>query len=297
VYYYHSNAQQSIMAMTDESGVVAESYSYDAYGKRTITFSRNQTPLQEYGFTGRRIDTETGLMYFRARYYSPELGRFISRDPLAFIDGMNLYAGYFAMHGMIDPMGLNSCENSISNVVDEFAEDYMEKNHFRDDRGEFAKIHLTSSMPFLALPLPLGHVVGVIEWEDGSAQTVDFSQGKDISTTTDNYKSEHYDSIKEALSGKFVNTGSDPITLPARHVQWALEKTHREKVDGSLPSYNVFGNHCGWSVARFVDTASVAPAHLSVQDPITGETKELLDDEVIYAQAENEKASLKKECE
>ena len=33
VYYYHSNAQQSIMAMTDESGAVAESYSYDAYGK------------------------------------------------------------------------------------------------------------------------------------------------------------------------------------------------------------------------------------------------------------------------
>ena len=46
-------------------------------------------------------------MYFRARYYSPELGRFISRDPLAFVDGMNLYVGYFAIHGKTAPWGYN----------------------------------------------------------------------------------------------------------------------------------------------------------------------------------------------
>jgi RHS repeat-associated protein len=47
---------------------------------------------QEFGYTGRRHDVEgTGLMYFRARYYSGELGRFVSRDPL----GTALDVGYF----------------------------------------------------------------------------------------------------------------------------------------------------------------------------------------------------------
>jgi len=100
------------MVVTDENGVIAESYSYDAYGTRTVygatgqIISNQQSEVSnQYGYTGRRIDAETGLIYFRARYYSPELGRFISRDPLQFVDGMNLYAGYFAMFSGIDPYG------------------------------------------------------------------------------------------------------------------------------------------------------------------------------------------------
>jgi len=44
-------------------------------------------------------------MYFRARYYDPQLGEFISRDPLGYVDGMSLYRGYFAP-GAVDPFGL-----------------------------------------------------------------------------------------------------------------------------------------------------------------------------------------------
>ena len=108
------------MAMTDESGVIAENYSYDAYGKVTTygadggVLNSSNLALNSYTYTGRRIDSETGLMYFRARYYSPELGRFISRDPLKFVDGMNLYAGYFVMWGGIDPTGM---ECNISATV------------------------------------------------------------------------------------------------------------------------------------------------------------------------------------
>jgi RHS repeat-associated protein len=62
-------------------------------------------PTIPYLFTGQRYDSETGFYYFRNRYYDPELGRFISRDPLGYVDGMSLYAGYFAPHGL-DPLGL-----------------------------------------------------------------------------------------------------------------------------------------------------------------------------------------------
>ena len=43
-------------------------------------------------------------MYFRARYYSPQLGQFISRDPLGYVDGMSQYRGYF-VPGTVDPFG------------------------------------------------------------------------------------------------------------------------------------------------------------------------------------------------
>ena len=43
-------------------------------------------------------------MYFRARYYSPQLGQFISRDPLGYVDGMSQYRAYFVLGGL-DPMG------------------------------------------------------------------------------------------------------------------------------------------------------------------------------------------------
>ena len=47
----------------------------------------------------------------QARYYDPDMGRFASRDPLQYIDGMNLYAGYFAQGFFLDPMGTTSEED------------------------------------------------------------------------------------------------------------------------------------------------------------------------------------------
>jgi len=65
-----------------------------------------------YGFTGRRFDGETGLWYFRARYFDSELGRFIGRDPLdagkpagGYHDGMSLYRGWFVPNEL-DPIGM-----------------------------------------------------------------------------------------------------------------------------------------------------------------------------------------------
>lgn len=63
----------------------------------------------EFRYTGRREDIETELMFFRARYFHPQFGEFISRDPLGFVDGMSLYRGYF-VPGAIDPLGIDKQE-------------------------------------------------------------------------------------------------------------------------------------------------------------------------------------------
>jgi len=62
---------------------------------------------QQVGYTGRYLDKETGLWYFRARYYSGTLGRFIGRDPLGYVDGLGLYSAYYIPYAL-DPYGLES---------------------------------------------------------------------------------------------------------------------------------------------------------------------------------------------
>jgi RHS repeat-associated protein len=87
--YYHRNRQYNTTALTDAVGAIVEQYSIDAIGRvkafdaaATAKVAPTETTVL---FTGRVFDTETGLYYFRARYFEPELGLFISRDPLVFV--------------------------------------------------------------------------------------------------------------------------------------------------------------------------------------------------------------------
>jgi len=110
-FYYHCNHLYSVAAITGTAGAVVERYTYDSYGKRYArdaagVLLANQDGIQEYGFTGRRLDPETGLWYFRARYYGEDLGRFINRDPLGFPDGNSFYTAYFVPN-FKDPSGLH----------------------------------------------------------------------------------------------------------------------------------------------------------------------------------------------
>ena len=117
-YWAHSNHLYSVAAATDAAGSVVERYSYNAYGQQTI-----KTPAwavlaasavgQKRGFTGYRCDAESGNYYARARMFSSKLGRFVSRDPLTYIDGQNTYAAYFSPNST-DPSGLSlSCGPNV----------------------------------------------------------------------------------------------------------------------------------------------------------------------------------------
>lgn len=109
-YYVHRNRQYSIYSVTDEAGLAMEYYGYSPNGAHE-TVSATGTVLgsstvasHNLLFTGRNIDTESRLYYFRARMLSTQLGRFVGRDPIGFADGWNLSQNYFGMHG-VDPTG------------------------------------------------------------------------------------------------------------------------------------------------------------------------------------------------
>ena len=86
--FYQLDALGSVIGLTDEAGVLKTQYTYDPFGNVTVSVEGSDNPFQ---YTGRENDG-TGLYYYRARYYSPELQRFISEDPIGFVGGINFYS-------------------------------------------------------------------------------------------------------------------------------------------------------------------------------------------------------------
>lgn len=85
-FYFVQDHLGSTRALTDASGNVVESEQYDSFGDGA------GSTLTRYGYTGRERDADTGLYYYRARWYDPQAGRFLSEDPIGFDGGINLYA-------------------------------------------------------------------------------------------------------------------------------------------------------------------------------------------------------------
>jgi RHS repeat-associated protein len=98
----------SVRRVIDSAGAEVASFEYDGFGNILSAAGDRPDIAGRFAFTGREWDAETGLYFYRARYYDPELGRFISRDPLGFAaDDPNLYRYVFnrPVH-LVDPEGL-----------------------------------------------------------------------------------------------------------------------------------------------------------------------------------------------
>jgi RHS repeat-associated protein len=148
--WYYANDQGSISAVADNSGNLLEQYEYDAQGQVSIA---NATGTVQTGtqidnsilYTGRSYDAETGNYFYRARYYSPYLGRFISRDPLSgaeFSQGTNLYA---------------YCENNYTDLDDPTGESWQ---GFLDGAGTIPVLNEITDPINAAVSISQGDWVG-----------------------------------------------------------------------------------------------------------------------------------------
>ena len=88
-FFYHQDGLGTVTDLTDAAGATAKSYSYDAYGN---ILESPGTVEQPYTYTGREFDAESGLYYYRARYYDSVVGRLLQQDPIGLANGdPNLY--------------------------------------------------------------------------------------------------------------------------------------------------------------------------------------------------------------
>jgi RHS repeat-associated protein len=88
IYYFHNGHDGAPRRLSDASGHFVWTATYSAFGELARSEGDVYQPLR---FAGHFADAETGLYYNQARYYAPDLGRYISRDPLEFVSGPNAY--------------------------------------------------------------------------------------------------------------------------------------------------------------------------------------------------------------
>jgi RHS repeat-associated protein len=114
---YHYDGNGNVTDLVDTDGAVTAHYEYGPFGEalRVTGSYAGQNPFR---FSTKYADDETGLLYYGYRYYTPETGRWLSRDPIGEAGGMNLY-GFCANDSanLIDPLGQDFIAVTASEVM------------------------------------------------------------------------------------------------------------------------------------------------------------------------------------
>jgi RHS repeat-associated protein len=105
VRYLHHDQLGSTRQITDASGNVVGSYTYDPFGK--LAAGATGTGISQFGFAGQYTDAETGFQYLRNRYYDPSTGQFLTRDPIEALTGDPYGYAYNSPLNFTDPAGLS----------------------------------------------------------------------------------------------------------------------------------------------------------------------------------------------
>ncbi|AOZ04638.1 RHS repeat-associated core domain-containing protein [Cupriavidus malaysiensis] len=107
--WLYADHQGSIVAQTNRSGATTSSQAYGPFGET------EGMPASRFGYTGQQYLAPLGLYYYKARMYSPVLGRFLQTDPIGYKDDLNWYA-YVGNNpiNFADPMGLAAASGDFS---------------------------------------------------------------------------------------------------------------------------------------------------------------------------------------
>jgi RHS repeat-associated protein len=113
IHYYHNDQLGTPRELTDQEGNITWEAQYTTWGNTLkVDYKQTQSKIHEdvqqqpLRFQGQYYDHETGLHYNRFRYYDPDIGRFISQDPIGLMGGINNYQYAPNPMGWIDPLGL-----------------------------------------------------------------------------------------------------------------------------------------------------------------------------------------------
>ncbi len=134
-YYPIYDGSRNITGLYDQKGALVASYEYDAFGRIILQSSGDYSDDNPFRFSTKYTDDETGLVYYGHRYYEPDLGRFINRDPIEEDGGLNLY-GFVGN----DPVNFHDYLGMILSPplrADDFGNSDDQKNEEADPRYPF----------------------------------------------------------------------------------------------------------------------------------------------------------------
>ncbi|TFY94817.1 type IV secretion protein Rhs [Pseudomonas nabeulensis] len=108
-YHYQLDHLGTPQELTDSDGEIVWSAHYRAYGEISrLDAGKVDNPIR---FQGQYFDQESGLHYNRHRYYNPDIGRYLTPDPVKLAGGINAYQYVPNPTAWVDPLGL-SCKNT-----------------------------------------------------------------------------------------------------------------------------------------------------------------------------------------
>ncbi len=186
--YYVMNDHGDVAQLLDQSGNVIRAYTYDSFGNEISPDKKDDNP---YRYAGEYFDQETGNIYLRSRYYSPEQGRFLTMDT---------YTGEES-----DPLSLHRyayCDNDGVNQVDPSGHWGRKKGFgYKGDRFVHKSISLQTNSQIIAQPnfenkLPLLAGRKISGFKSGAELILDGSVLPDYIFERKKQKKSVYDSIK-----------------------------------------------------------------------------------------------------
>ncbi|KPG94942.1 hypothetical protein AEQ67_22650, partial [Pseudomonas sp. RIT-PI-q] len=125
LYYFHTDQIGTPLEMTDREGQIVWQATYKAWG--SLEKLEVNEVEQNLRFQGQYFDDETGLHYNTFRYYDPEVGRFVTQDPIGLLGGFNLYGYATNSTSWIDPLGW--CSSVLGKSMGAKTGDGMANHH------------------------------------------------------------------------------------------------------------------------------------------------------------------------
>ena len=252
-YYYHFDGLGSVIALSNVNGEIVERYSYDVFGEPTIRDANYEIRdtsafANPYMFTGRRYDNETGLYYYRFRYYNSKIGRFLQTDPIGYAAGLNLYA-YVGNNPInwIDPWGFSTIRITTTKGTKTLIDPTM------DEFGNVIKSEKDSSIKNINIS---GHgnryTMMIVKGNNPLDGSIFWIPGSDKVLMSDNYNS-FSDIIKSKLAKDAVIEldGCNTARQWTRGGQNIARQLSRDLPDVTIKGNRGYGIGNEWFSIRF----------------------------------------------
>ena len=281
-YYTQYDGNGNVLGLIDDSGAIAASYEYDPFGN-LIRIDGPYAETNPFRFSTKYTDTETGLVYYGHRYYSPTLARFLNRDPIGEAGGMNLYA--FVGNDPVNRWDVLGLAPIVRPRVDELTAD-------RVPRGR--TIHFsTRSRSILADRMAYGE-------DDDPLDPTNYDPRYGIAYGDPDYTIKVAEIERAWAAGDSAGSGSDGLHLPSARKGGPLFASVLDRASGRVVAFSgnraVYDSDFDLNNDGIVDRRELAEWRVAYNDLIAsrrvGEAFSKASDKVLRAQAQLAKTAL-----